>query len=214
MPLTTDAGHVGALVEGATRAHHALDQWLAGLGAIDPAAPTRIDGWRVGHIITHLARNADSHVRMLAGEAQYPGGWRRREGDIETGASRPWDEQLADLAAANTRLADAWHTRADWDFIADRAANPRPASRLPFLRWREVEVHRADLGLGYRFDDMPADYLRRELAELTMLYRASRPIGLTNLPPEALAATPAARVAWLLGRGDIDGLPPAGVFGA
>jgi len=202
MPLTTDAGHVGALVEGATRAHHALDQWLAGLGAIDPAAPTRIDGWRVGHIITHLARNADSHVRMLAGQVQYPGGAEQREGDIAAGAGRPWAEQVADLAAAHARLAAAWDAVADGSALAD----------LPLRRWREVELHRIDLGLGYTFADLPAEYVRRELAALTMRYRASRPIGLTELPTQVARAAPAVRLAWLTGRAEVDGLPPAAVL--
>jgi hypothetical protein len=37
-------------------------------------------------------------------------------------------------------------------------------------------------------------------------------MGLTTLPPEALAASPQMRLAWLLGRATIDGLDPAGVL--
>ena len=29
------------------------------------------------------------------------------------------------------------------------------------MRWREVEVHRADLGLGYDRSDWPAEYVRQ-----------------------------------------------------
>ena len=81
-----------------------------------------------------------------------------------------------------------------------------------FLRWREVEVHRADLGLGYGPDDWPAEYVRTELVGLEMRWNARRPMGLTGLPPAALAAPEPHRLAWLLGRAEIDGLDPAGVL--
>ena len=51
-------------------------------------APSRLEGWTVGHVLTHLARNADSHTRMLDaawhGEAveQYAGGRQERAGAI------------------------------------------------------------------------------------------------------------------------------------
>jgi hypothetical protein len=54
--------------------------------------------------------------------------------------------------------------------------------------------------------------VRIDLPRLTMLWASRRPMGLTTLPPEALAATPQARLAWLLGRASIDGLGPAGVL--
>ncbi|MHB1536709.1 MAG: maleylpyruvate isomerase N-terminal domain-containing protein, partial [Acidimicrobiales bacterium] len=47
--------------------------------------PSRLPGWSVGHVITHLARNADAHARRLAGAlqgedvAKYPGGSAQRE---------------------------------------------------------------------------------------------------------------------------------------
>ena len=93
---------------GARAAQAALDAWLGGLGAVDPGTPSLLPGWSVGHVLTHLARNADSHLRMLAGEPQYPGGAEQREADIAVGAGRPWAELLADLRAAHERLDAAW----------------------------------------------------------------------------------------------------------
>jgi hypothetical protein len=43
-------------------------------------------------------------------------------------------------------------------------------------------------------------------------WAARRPMGLTQLPAAALATPPAHRLAWLLGRTDIVGLGPAGIF--
>ncbi len=88
----------------------------------------------------------------------------------------------------------------------------RPTTLLPLLRQREVEVHRVDLGLGHEFGDMPADYVRRDLRLMEMLWTARKPMGMTALPDAALAADPATRLAWMMGRIDLPGLEPAGLF--
>ena len=87
-----------------------------------------------------------------------------------------------------------------------------PVRDLVFLRWREVEVHRVDLGLGYGPADWPAEYVRTELVAMQMRWGARRPMGLAALPPHALAAPDHVRLAWLLGRAEIPGLAPAGIF--
>ena len=71
---------------------------------------------------------------------------------------------------------------------------------------------RADLALGYGFDDMPSRYVRQELRLMEMRWRANKPMGMTPLPDAALQAPPSTRLAWLMGRAGIDGLPPAGIF--
>src|SRR2546421_126788 len=38
-----------------------------------------------------------------------------------------------------------------------------PCRVLPFHRWREVELHHVDLGLGYEPEHWPDEYVRREL---------------------------------------------------
>ncbi len=81
-----------------------------------------------------------------------------------------------------------------------------------FARWREVEVHRADLGLGYGPEDWPGEYVREDLGVMEMRWNARRPMGMTGLPDAALKAPPHTRLAWLLGRAEIDGLDPAGIF--
>ena len=199
-------------VAGARASHRALDEWLAGFDAQPPDAPSRLPGWSLGHVLTHLAGNADSHVRMLAGSPQYPGGSEQRDRDIAAGVRRSWAELLADLARAHAALAAAWDAVTDWELTVSHAGSSRSLAELAFRRWREVELHRVDLGLGYTFADMPGEYVRRELAALTMRYRASKPIGLTQLPPAAATAAPALRLAWLTGRATIDGLGPANVF--
>lgn len=193
------------------RSHVSLTDWLTGLDPIDPARPSLLPGWTVGHVLTHVARNADSHVSMLDGAPQYPSA-AARDADIEAGARRSWPELVDDVAASSNELDTRWGAEQDWDSTATMLSGPRPRHLLPVLRQREVEVHRFDLGLGHRFEDMPTDYVRHDLRLMEMLWRARKPMGLTPLPDSALRLPPTTRLAWLLGRCEVEGLPPAGLF--
>jgi len=83
---------------------------LAGLTDGDARRPSLLPDWTIAHTLTHIARNADSHVLMLeaasGGEigAQYPGGMEQRNADIEAGAGRSAAELVADVADSNSRL--------------------------------------------------------------------------------------------------------------
>ena len=179
----------------------------------------RLPDWTVGHVLTHLARNADSITRVLVaaehGEVvdRYEGGGPRRDAEIELGRRRPAAEQLADLRRSIERLELRWSAQANWEGRSrETAGHEIPVSDLPFMRWREVEVHRADLGVGYEPADWPSGYVREELVTMEMRWNARRPMGLTGLPEAALRQPPHVRLAWLLGRTTIDGVGPAGVF--
>ena len=53
---------------------------------------------------------------------------------------------------------------------------PEPVVELPFRRWREVEVHHADLGLAeFTIDDWSDGYVRRDLERAEMTWAARRP---------------------------------------
>lgn len=196
-----------------------LDELLAA-GALDGGAPSRLPGWSVGHVLTHVARNADSVTRVVdaAGRGEvverYRGGNAGRDADIQAGAGRPAAELVADVRASAARLEEAWAGDVVWEGRELEAdGTERPIWTLVEARWREVEVHRADLGLGYHIDDWPSLYVRVDLRALEMRWRASRPMGgLTGLPSSVLAAPPRTRLAWLLGRAEIDGAGEAGLF--
>ena len=161
----------------------------------EAAAPSRLPGWTRGHLVTHLARNADSHTRVLEGARvgevrdQYPTAG-MREADIAAGAARSAAELLDDLTAACARLEAAWTALDDagWAGECRMNAGPCPAFELPFRRLREVEAHHVDLGLAYAPADWPPAYVEGELARL-----------LPRLPDRADRN---ALAAWLLGRGD------------
>ena len=87
-------------VAGCVAAQAVLDAALVGLDDAT-ARPSLLPGWSVGHVLTHIARNAESVVWRLEGAArgelqdQYPGGLEQRTADIEGGAART-AEALAD----------------------------------------------------------------------------------------------------------------------
>jgi maleylpyruvate isomerase len=196
----------------AVTSEQALVAHLRSLDPPDPAAPSLLPDWTIGHLLTHIARNADGHLSMLSGRPQYPQGPEGRNADIETGATRAWADLVDDVEITSRSLVARWGDVDDWEGTAATLGGERPRHLLPFLRQREVEVHRADLGVGYGFSDMPSDYLRRELRMMGMLWKARKPMGMTPLPEAALAAPPPTRLAWMMGRTEIDGLAPAGLF--
>ena len=209
-PETFDPRQLDAEIASCAASHAALVAWLRLLEPIDPARPSLLPGWTVGHVLTHVARNADSHHNLIDGRPQYPS-VESRNADIETGAGRTWSDLVDDVHASAVALDQRWAATTDWTGTTS-GPNPRPRHLLALLRQREVEVHRADLGLGYGFGDMPGDYVRRDLRLMEMLWRARKPMGLTPLPEAALRLPPATRLAWMMGRVDVDALPPADLF--
>ena len=213
------------VITGAIAAHARLVAHVATLMDEDVVRPSSLPDWTVGHVLAHLARNADSHTHLFAEAAagrvgvQYPGGLDERAAGIEAGAPRPVAEALDDLRASCERLEAAWAAApaAVWEHARARAggdAAELAMHEIPFRRWRETEVHHADLGLpGFGADDWSAGYVRRELDRQLMAWRASRPMGMGGLPPAANALPPARRLAWLLGRIEVDGLEPARLMG-
>lgn len=207
-------------ISGCTAAHRRLLDHLDAVLTDDVTrSPSALPDWTVGHVVTHLARNADSHVRMIEGAcrgevlAQYAGGRAERTADIEAGAPRGAVEQLADLHAAIAGLEHAWATCTDrgWAGSGLAIAGEMPVTVLPMLRWREVEIHHADLGLpGFTTADWSETYVRWELDMTVRTWSSRRPMGMTALPPAALALDPHERLAWLTGRSRPFGLPDPG----
>jgi maleylpyruvate isomerase len=78
---------------------------------------------------------------------------------------------------------------------------------LMLMRWCESEVHHADLNLGYSFENWDATFVRFELDRQLMIWNSRKSMGLTVLPDAAAKLSPNHRLAWLLGRITVDGLP-------
>jgi maleylpyruvate isomerase len=195
------AGPPTVLVDGCATAHAALLANLDGLRDDVAHGPSLLPGWTVGHVLTHIARNADSVVWRLEGAArgelrdQYPGGLEQRRGDIEAGATRPASLLVLDVrttaAAVERALADL--PAAAWDAPSRTSKGVVESSRDAVLsRWREVVVHHGDLGLA-------------PVAIPPALVGAWLPL---ELPRLAERTDPAALLAWIIGRGDPPVLAP------
>ncbi len=199
-------------VERCADSHRRLASHLRDVGGFDPAAPSQLPGWTLGHVLTHIARNADGVLRILAGLDQYWLGTTSRAADIELGAGRSSEALVIDVVATSDAVDRALAATTDWSGVARTVSGERPRWRLPEGRCREVEIHLVDLGLGYGFADMHPDFVRSEVKALTMLWAARQPMGLTTLPEAVLGVPEHDRLAWLSGRSTIDGVDPAGVY--
>jgi maleylpyruvate isomerase len=186
-----------ATLAGCAAAHRRLEALVAPIDDAVVRRPSHLPDWTVGHVLTHIARNAESHVRILegalAGRAveQYPGGYEQRNRDIEAGAGRTAAEIRSDVRVTNAALEAAWArmTPGAWQGHGLARGSEWSCLVLPFHRWREVEVHCVDLGLGYSPVNWPEEYVEREL-----------PLALASLPDRIGAAARADLLAWLFGR--------------
>lgn len=173
----------------------ATERLLTAVGKLDNASVTessRLPGWSRGHVLAHLARNADALVNVLEGRPMYVSG-EARDADIERDAPRPLDAQLADLRESAARFQGTGAAPADWSRTVElRNGVTDSASRVPFRRWAEVELHHVDLGIGYELEDLPAEFTERETDFL-----AARFAGHPDVPPTRL--TDGTR-AWRTGR--------------
>lgn len=205
-------------VAGCAAAHQSLLADLDELSDDVARRPSLLPGWSIGHVVTHLARNADSLTGMFEGAErgevtpQYPSA-AARNADIEAGAHRPADELVDDLRRSIWRLEATWASASPtaWSGHGLNMSGRVSITDLPFRRWGETVVHHSDLGLDYTPAQWPAEFVRLEVRRLSMLWASRRPMGMTELPDLALALDERSRLLWLLGRTDVPGLPAAGV---
>lgn len=151
---------------------------------LDPslvAGPSRLPGWTRGHVLTHVARNADALANLLhtarTGEprAAYASAGARAQA-IDAGAARSPADLAADLASS----AAAWR--------AEAAALPEssrftlvavlgdafPAAQVLTRRLHEIVLHHTDLGCGFGPGDWPAAYTSLDLPPNMAAQRADR----------------------------------------
>ncbi len=191
-----------------------LDHAIAALDDTVVLRASLLPGWTVGHVLSHLARNADSHrVRAEAAAQglvveQYEGGYAGRAAAIERGAGRTASELIADVRATAIALEQTWRAMSDsaWTHITrDVSGRERPLHALPARRWQELEVHLVDLGIGPTFADWPDEFVMSRLPE----FRAGLEERLADgaRPPADGELDPRDELAWLFGRLNRPGLP-------
>lgn len=197
---------------------------LAGLTDEQAGQPSALRGWTRGHLLSHLARNADGLRNLLRWARtgivtpmyREPDG---RDADIQAGAARPAAELVADVERSAQRWLAAARELADRDWQVEirrrPTSDPEPARKLLDGRLFEVEFHHVDLGLGYGFADSPQPLLGRALAYTQGRLRPPAPFlavlagsgDQLRFPPEPAEAPalqvrgePAALLGWLAGR--------------
>jgi maleylpyruvate isomerase len=219
-------------LSGARAAHDVLRRTLSKLRDTDIGRPSHLPGWSMGHVLTHLARNADGHCNMFEGAsrgeiyAQYPGGMAQRVDEIEQGSRRRAKEIATDVETTLARLEAHWEAATDDMWTSGRCrsfGDEMPLSIQPFRRWREVEIHHHDLGAKFTWTDWSDAYVDRELGETiaTLAPRISGPLALRSTDSNDVWTVPdnscsvvevrgprRQLLAWLVGRYDDPFYPP------
>ncbi len=212
---------IEALRDATTRVEAAVARFRADRGHDAFTAPSLLPGWTVGHVVTHLARNADGLRRVLVGarvEQQllpYDSPQARVD-DIEHGATRSTDTIALDLVAADRHLAETIDDlpQHSWAFTIDLGrGGPAPASVVLTTRLGEVELHHADLGVDDGLDQLSDAQAGRLLAAIQHSYVRTRAVPAMTLRPDGaapitvrgggvvVAGTNLGLVRWLSGRG-------------
>ena len=147
----------------------------AALSDRDLLAPSLCPGWSRGHVLSHLARNADALARVYAvavtgiPDTMYDSD-DARDADIEAGASHTSAEQVADLRESAARFAAlaGQFEPSQGSVRVERTPGSRhiPADKVLFMRLRELIYHHVDLDAGYTFDQVSPDVLGMFLADM------------------------------------------------
>lgn len=222
-------------IQGCTAAHRRLEAATELVTDTVARRPSALEGWSVGHVLNHLARNAESHVGVFTaaarGEvgAQYPGGTEERARLIEEGADQPAAVLAENLREAHARLEAAWAAtdeRAWTDGLGLWTAGAASLAEFVIRRWREVEIHSIDLGLGDLggpdWGSLSDEYLELETAISLRGLRSRLPDGISlhvipesspayvigsEPKPMAVRGSDRAILKWLTGRGGEPGWP-------
>ncbi len=186
--------------------------------------PSSLPGWSRGHVLTHLARNADGLANLLIWARtgtvtpQYPS-MQVRDEEIEAGAGRPARELVVDFADSATAFGAEVARLRDADWAAEVRGIRGAAHPAWYTLWRrlaELEIHHVDLDADYRPVDWPSEFARECLQRAAASFAGTdSPAALLRTtddgeehrigPPErtpavTISGPSRALLAWLLGR--------------
>ena len=218
------------------RIGEATDRLLASADALTDTGvrePSLLPGWTRGHVLTHIARNADGLGNLLR--------WARtgittpmyasreaRRADIEAGAGRSAADLAADVQATAIAFAaeaaslpdEAWAAQ-----VQGLTGPPIPGRGVLDWRLREAEIHHVDLAVGYRPGDWPGEFVTASLPGVAAEFAGREDTPSCLLQPDGsglgpfqigaeqptgqqvlVRGSPARLLAWLIGRDDGSGL--------
>jgi maleylpyruvate isomerase len=207
----------------------ATDRLLADIAGISGTAtrePSLLPDWTRGHVLTHVARNAEGGTRLLTwaqtGVPSYEyESMDARAAAIQAGAGRPAQVLVDDVrqtaaafaAAARDMPPEAWLRTVRYTGDQEVCADVIVPSRLA-----EVYIHHVDLDIGFTPADWPVSFVCSFLPRIAagLSQRDDAPgLHLTALdtgrtftagPPGSadmtISGTEPELLAWLLGRSD------------
>jgi len=187
----------------------ATKRYLQALTVLDEESvrrPSVLPGWSRAHVVAHLSRNAEAFERVLkqavSGErASMYATQDARESDIEeTARSLDLAGLVEDAHRSAHRLEQAWRA-CDADPETPYARLPDaqeifPLRTVGFRRRAEVEIHHADLDVGYLPSTWPTDFSVRLVKQ-----RQDELSGLPGGGPSMVLSSTDAEGLWKLGRG-------------
>jgi maleylpyruvate isomerase len=176
--------------------------------------PSLLPGWTRGHVLTHIARNADGLANLLrwastGTEIPMYASREKRDADIEAGAGRGADALTADVRDSAAAFAEAAATvpeRAWTVLVRALRGDPFPASDVLARRLSEVEIHHVDLAVGYGPADWPAKFVAAALPHVAESFSGD------DRAPACRVAADGAGYSATIGPGAHDGPVPL-VFG-
>jgi maleylpyruvate isomerase len=222
------------------RIGEATDRLLAAAAALtDEGArePSLLPGWTRGHVLTHVARNADGLANLLrwartGTETPMYASREARQAGIEEGAGRSAAGLATDVAATAIAFAAEAASLPDGAWAAQvqgLTGPPIPARGVLDWRLREVEIHHVDLAAGYRPADWPPEFVTASLPPIAGEFAGREDTPSCLLQPDGpgpgpfqigperpttqqvlVHGSPASLLAWLTGRDDGSGLRVAG----
>lgn len=143
----------------------------SGMPLDEIGVPSSLPGWSRGHVLTHLARQADGLRNYLLGAriekiVRMYASLTARDVDIEYGAMRPAQNIVDDVIKASTDFitdarampTEVWQRMAVHARLSDDGPLIQVAAILQ-TRLAEVEIHHVDLNWDYCFEDSPPDVL-------------------------------------------------------
>lgn len=209
-----------------SRADQTLVRTVDRLDETAYAGDSLLPGWTRGHVVAHLALNAEALAGVLHGahvgrpQPMYASPETRDSDIADLAAAGP--AQLRDrLLASTTRFSDALAAMHDDDWVGRFERTPGGPElslrSVALMRVREVEIHHADLDADYSPADWPADFCELLLESMT---KRHHPGSFSTHPNDldrrwhygegeggpVVSGTAAALGWWLTGRGTGAGL--------
>lgn len=216
--MTDPGARLSAVYDATTRYLQDLDA----LTSETVGEPSTLPGWTRGHVVAHVARHALGLARAFDGAARGESvpvydSQPQRDSDIQTTSELPLEELREHSFDSCGRWRESVEGVIGRDVVVERVpGGPRLSlDEAIEARRREVEIHHADLLVGYGPNDWPEEFLDtvfntvvedRQDGPPMLLRTPHGDVLIGNGYGPAVGGDRAELTWWLLGRGAGEGL--------